>query len=429
MKQVLLKVRQLAATDLIKVSFLNGISTVIRMMAGFVSTKVVASVVGPVGIALLGQLNNFVTIIQSIANGGITAGVTRYVSEHASNGESSASYIRTSFRITLFLSVVSGIVLFAGAGSFSQLVLRSPGHALVFRIAGLTIVFYALNALLLAIINGYKEYRLFVKANIVSSLVSVVFSVILALRFGLLGALISAVTYQSVVFLVTLYLATKTPWFNRSNFLGPFSGKAARSLVHFSLMAIASAVVVPLSQLAVRGFIVSELSVTDGGNWEGVNRISTMYLTVVISSLSVYYLPRLAEIKDQSELRREVYSVYQVMIPFLLVAAVCIYMFRDLIISILFTSEFTGMRSLFFFQLTGDLLKMCGWVMGYMMVAKAMTRTYISMELLNYSIFVVLSRILVAQYGVEGATIAYATGHFIYLLGMIIIFRKVLTTA
>jgi PST family polysaccharide transporter len=152
-----------------------------------------------------------------------------------------------------------------------------------------------------------------------------------------------------------------------------------------------------------------------------------MYLTVVVSSFSVYYLPRLSEISLRSELKKEVMSVYQVMIPFLLAAAFGIYIFRDLIISILFTSEFSGMRSLFFFQLTGDILKMSGWVLGYMMVAKAMTKTYILMELLNYSSFVVLSRVLVIQYGVEGATIAYATGHLIYLVGMFIIFRHIFT--
>jgi PST family polysaccharide transporter len=191
-------------------------------------------------------------------------------------------------------------------------------------------------------------------------------------------------------------------------------------------MALASAIIVPLSQLMVRGYIAGKISVTEAGIWEGVNRVSGMYLMVVVTSFSVYYLPRLAELRNNFEIRKEVMSVYRLMVPFLIVASISIYVLRELIISILFTSEFSKMGELFPFQLLGDILKMSGWVLGYLMVAKAMTRTYIFMEILNYALFVVLSYILISYYGLRGATIAYATGHFVYLIGMFIIFRKML---
>ncbi len=426
MKQLLVKARQIFATDLVKVSFLNGISTVIRMMAGLVSTKVVASVVGPVGIALLGQLNNFTTIMLSLANGGITTGITKYVSEHAVETDKTGRYIGTAFRITFISSLFTGLAIIVGAGYFSRLILKDTSYQAVFYILGFTIIFYALNALLLAILNGFKEYKLFVKINIISSVTSLLFSVGMALAFGLMGALISAVTFQSVVFLVTLGLVSKTPWFSWSMFLGQINRKALNSLVQYSLMALASAIIVPLSQLLVRGTIAEHISVTDAGIWEGLNRISGMYLTVVVTSFSVYYLPRLAELKTNREIRKEVLSVYQLMVPFLLIVSLGIYVLRDLIISILFTAEFSNMRSLFVFQLTGDILKMSGWVLGYLMVAKAMAKTYILMEILNYSLFVILSYLLVGPYGVAGTTMAYAAGHFVYLIGMIVIFRKIL---
>lgn len=426
MKQMLGKARQVLTTDLVRVSFLNGISTVIRMFAGLVSTKVVASVVGPAGIALLGQLTNFTTIVLSLANGGITTGITKYVSEHGGQVEKNRSYIGTAFRVTFISSLITGLAIVVGARYFSEQILKDAEYSAVFYILGFTIIFYALNALLLAILNGFKEYKLFVKINVISSLTSLLFSVGMALAFGLMGALISAVTFQSVVFLITLVLVSKTPWFSWSMFVGGVDRKAIYNLVQYSFMALASAIIVPFSQLLVRGSIAEQISVNDAGIWEGLNRISGMYLMVVITSLSVYYLPRLAELTTNTEIRKEVMSVYQLMIPFLLVASLSIYIFRDLLISILFTSEFSSMRSLFLFQLTGDILKMSGWVLGYLMVAKAMAKTYIFMEILNYSSFVILSYVLLPRYGVLGATMAYATGHLIYLIGMFIVFRKIL---
>ena len=79
----IVKFKSLITTDLARVSFLNGISTVIKMFTGLVSIKVISIVVGPIGVALLGQLTNFSAIVLIVANGGINVGITKYISEHS----------------------------------------------------------------------------------------------------------------------------------------------------------------------------------------------------------------------------------------------------------------------------------------------------------------------------------------------------------
>ena len=74
---MLSKIKKVISSDLVKVFSLNAVSTFIRMLTGFVSVKVVAVLIGPVGIALLGQLNNFSSILLSISTGGITNGMTK----------------------------------------------------------------------------------------------------------------------------------------------------------------------------------------------------------------------------------------------------------------------------------------------------------------------------------------------------------------
>lgn len=151
-----------------------------------------------------------------------------------------------------------------------------------------------------------------------------------------------------------------------------------------------------------------------------------MYLLVITTSLSVYYLPRLAELRNKNELRKEIFSVYKLIIPLLVAATIVIYFLRKLIIQILFTKEFAGMQELFGFQLVGDIFKMAGWILGYLMIAKAMTKTYITMEFVSYSGQVLFSCGFVALCGTVGATIGYAVGNLLYFVIMVIIFRKIL---
>ena len=92
--------RRLFSVDIVKVFSLNAIATFVRMIAGLISVKVIAVIIGPAGVALLGQLKNFETILIGLANGGINNGITKYVSEYKEDEEVTKVYISNALRIT-----------------------------------------------------------------------------------------------------------------------------------------------------------------------------------------------------------------------------------------------------------------------------------------------------------------------------------------
>ena len=426
MKGVILRINKIFKADLVKVSFLNSISTIIKVAAGMVSTKVVAAVIGPSGIALIGQLNNFSTIVLNIATGGIANGVTKYVAEQSGEEEKINKFIHTALWLTIVLSIFCGLVMVIGANYFSILILKSYEYTIVFLLFGVTVLFYALNTLLLAIVNGQKNFKLFVRINLINSVVGLSFSVMLSLWFGVIGALVSVVSYQSLVFIITLFLLRNAIWLKWTLFRGRFDFKNLKLLSNYSLMVLVSAFIIPVSQLLVRSYLARKVSVSDAGLWEGINRISGINLTIILPSFSVYYLPRLSELKTDHEIRDEIWYVYKLLIPFLIITSLGIFIFRHFIISTLYTNDFLPMEDLFAPQLIGDVIKMCGWILGYIMIVKTMTKFYIIMEILNYTSFVIVTYIFTDHYGIKGATYAHICGHLIYLIGMLVVFRRLL---
>jgi PST family polysaccharide transporter len=428
MTPMILKLKKLLATDLVKVTSLNAIPTLVRMMTGLVSVKIVAKELHPEGIALLDQLMSFSLILLSISTGGIKNGMTKFVAQHADSKNRYGIFLSTGFWITFALSIFCGLVLILGAGFFSMLILKDSQYVSVFYVFGVTIIFFGLNELLLSILNGFREFKKYVLVNITSSIVGLIFTIILAYTYGIYGALIAVVTYQSVVFIVTLTLLSKSPRFSWKMFFGRFSKTAAIGLSNYSKMAIVSLIVLPLAQILVRDYIID--LTPDGkheaGLWGSMNRISNIYLTVITTSLSVYYLPKLAGLKNDKEIRSEVMSVYKLLIPLLFAISLILFLFRYYIINILFTEEFQEMQQFFAYQLLGDILKMSTWVLGYLLVAKAMAKTYIVVELVSCTLFVLLSMMFISMFGTIGATIGYAVAFLCQLLIMIFIFRKLL---
>lgn len=417
--------KKVAKADIIKVFSLTSIATLVRMCTGLISVKVVASIIGPSGVALVGQLGNFSSILLTFSNGGINGGITKYVSEYKTEETKLKLFLSTAFKITIGCSIICGLLLILFHTWLSNKVMLTPEYGYVFLIFGITIIFYALNNMLISTVNGFKEFRKYVYINIANSIIGVTFSVALVLCLGLPGALISSVTYQSVMLFVTVCMVRKTQWFQWKYYKSKFNKIIANKYFKYSLMTLTVALTTPIVQMILRGYVMAKISTVEAGWWEGMNRISAMYLLVITSSFSVYYLPRLSEIHDKLELRKEIIKVYKVIVPILIIGIIIIYLGRYLIINILFTKDFLPMSQLFSWQLMGDFFKICSWLLSYIMIAKAMTKIFIFSEVFFNALYLFMGWLCTYLNGIVGLTQAYMINYILYFLGMVYLFRNI----
>lgn len=418
--------KRASKADIVKIFSLTSVSTLVKMLTGFVSVKVVASIIGPAGVALVGQLNNFATIAMSLSNGGINNGITKYISEFKNDEGKVRTYLSTALRITVICSLCVGVAMIVLNRLLSRLILQTEEYWYVFLIFGFTILLYALNLMLLSVVNGFKEFKKYVKINIANSVVGLCFTLVFVLTLGLPGALVSAVTYQSVMLFITMWMVRKSSWAAWSNFKERFNRLASKQYFKYTLMTLTTAATVPISQLLLRSYVISEISPIEAGWWEAMNRLSNMYLMVITTSFTVYYMPRLSELSDKLELRREIFKAYKLIVPILIVGFTLIYLFRHLIIKILFSPEFLPMENLFIWQLTGDFFKICSWLLAFIMVAKAMSKAYIATEFIFALTYIVFGFVFMRMNGVVGITQAYLLNFVMYLICMIILFKGII---
>ena len=424
--KILELLRKFLNADIVKVFSLTSVSTLVRMLTGLISVKVVSVLIGASGIALMGQLNSFTTIVMNLATGGINSGVTKYLAEDKEDPQKIRQYLSTAFKITLFCSFLVGLFMIVFNGFLSAVIMKSAEYRYVFVIFGVTVFLYTINNLSFSIINGFKKFRLYVKISITNSIIGLIFTLSLVYFWGLKGALIGAVTFQSIMLPISLWMARKEFWMNIQFFKSKFSRAITKKYSHYTLMAFVTMATVPVSQLILRGFVITHISAVEAGWWEAMNRISHMYLMVITSSFGVYYLPRLSELKENFELRHEIFKAYKVILPILCAGFAVIYFMRLLVIKILFTPEFYPMQQLFIWQLAGDLFKIASWLVAFLMLAKSMTKTFIITEILSSVLFVGLSFLFISFNGVVGITQAYMMNYIIYTLIMFVIFRKIM---
>ncbi|MFT4941423.1 MAG: PST family polysaccharide transporter [Paraglaciecola sp.] len=401
---------------LIKTSLLNGIAVVIKMLTLLGLNKILAIYVGPAGYAALGQFQNAIQMITILASGAVNTGVTKYTAEYYGDEAKQHAVWRTAGTISLIGSVIvaAGVMIFnkSLAGWF----FKDESLGSVFIWFASTLVFFVFNTLLLAILNGKKDIHRYVTANIAGSLFALAVTSTMAIQLGLYGALVALAIYQSLTLFVTLTLTYKATWFRISYLVGGIDKEAARNLAKYTIMALTSAACVPLSHILIRDYLGETLGWEFAGYWEAMWRLSAAYLMLVTTTLSVYYLPKLSELKIQADIRKEILRGYKVVLPVAAGCGLVIYFLRDLIIQFLFTADFSQMEVLFKWQMLGDFFRVGAFILAYLMLSKAMFVVYSLYEVFFSFSFLFLTKIFVFQYGFEGVVIAYVVTYFFYWL-------------
>ena len=402
----------------------SALATIIRLANGFVSMKVVAVLVGPVGIALIGQFGNFTSIIMTLALGGISTGVIKYTSQYKDNPDELKRVWYTISWVSGVLSIPVIFILLVFHTWLAKEFLHNIEYASILVVFAFSLGFYVANNLLLNILNGLHEIKRFNLLNTLNSTLGLLVTIGLVYQYKVYGALLAMVTSQSITFFIIVFFVREKAWFKLSNFFGKFDKFYFKKLLGFTAMSLTSMCVIPTSQMFVRGYLANHTSWDVAGCWQGMQKISDAYLMIVYTALGTYFLPKLANLQNKKEIGKEIRNGYKFIMPFVIGSALFIYLLRDFIIHLLFAKSFGAMRDMFAWQLLGDCFKVASYMLAYLMLARAKTKLFMATEVMFGISFPLLSYLFINLAGADGAVMAFALNYMIYFVLFVVLYKK-----
>ncbi|WJS96946.1 O-antigen translocase [Flavobacterium johnsoniae] len=417
--------KKIIQTSLFKITSLNSFSVVLKIGIGLITSKILAIFVGPSGMALVGNLRNFLTSLENISTLGFQNGIVKYTAENEKNKNELQKIVSTVLISLVFLTLfLSGILFFTASFWNERIFGNNTEYLLVFKVLALVLPTYGLSIFLIAVINGLGKFQKVIWINIIGNIIGLLISIFFILQFKTIGALLAIVIAPALLFVITLYLVQKEIQFLQFVKFNLFDFKILKNLSSYSLMALVSSVLGPFIFLAIRNHIIQYLGIEQAGYWETITRISSYYLMFVSTILSVYFLPRLSKFQNNLETKNVFWQFYKYILPVFILGLTIIYFGRFLIVEMLFTKEFLPVTDLFFWQLLGDIFKVCALILGLQFFAKKMTSAFIITELFSLSVLYFSSLYFTKLFQIEGVVIAYAFQNFIYLVVLSLYFRK-----
>ena len=259
---------------LLKTSFWTALSTGIRLIVGFVIAKILAVYLGPIGFAVIGQFQNFIQMVLTFAGGMIQTGVVKYIAEFRDNELEKAKILSTAFWICLISSLIIGIILFLLRDVIAVQLLQDVHLSEFISLFALTLAFYVFNTFLISVLNGEGAVKCLTLSNIGTSILGLIFTLLLVHYYHFPGALLALVLTQSIVFFFTLSLVMRSRWFIMANFIQRMDPQYLRQFFKYALMGITTALMLPLMQIIIREYIGHTLSWRDAGYWQAMTKIS-----------------------------------------------------------------------------------------------------------------------------------------------------------
>jgi PST family polysaccharide transporter len=409
---------KVAAADagLLRAALLAGVRTAVQMGASFLSVKVTSVFLGPAGIGTVAQLQGFMSVTLGTVADGVNKGIVRGTAEYGDDLERRRVLLSTAARGLFGTGVPVALAIVVASPLIARHLLGDERYSLEVALFGALYLCGLFACVVNGLANGLKDFGATTLMHVGSILSGLALFVLLSPQFGVAGGLAAAALGPFSLLVLSTLVARRRPWFDRSLFTARFSSAEFRRLAAFLPMAAAATFGESFGQTVVRDALARHAGMHEVGLLQGVWRLSDMYLSVFLYTFSMYYLARFAEIKDTAELRREIGRAALLVIPAVALTSAVLYAMRDLVIELIFTHEFVGMRDLFGWQMVGNVVKTAGVLFGYVLLARVAPLKIAAIELVKGGAWIAFAYLFIPSGGGVGAVQAYVATYAVYLL-------------
>lgn len=403
---------------ILRTSSILGSTKVINVLVSLVKVKIVAVLLGPVGVGLVGLYMNLMQTASTVAGLGISNPGTRQIAMAQAEGKDAAiGRVRTALLWgTVCLAFAGGFIFWLVSGWIARELLADETLASDMAWLSLGVILMVGASSQGALLTGMRRIGDLARINVVAGVISAGVGVFSIWLWGEAGLLVSVLVVPASTFLLGQYYAAriKTPVVRpvRLSEMSRDWGIMVRLGGAFML----SGLVTTLSHLTVRGLVQKELGAEYLGYFQAAWVIGMTYLGFVLGAMGQDYYPRLAAvISDQQTAVRLVNEQTEVAI--LLSTPVLLIMlgFAPWLIPILYSAEFAPAVEILRWQLLGDLLKVISWPLGFIIMASGAGKVYMLTETFAAAVFVLVTLALLPLIGVIATGVAFLTLYVCYL--------------
>ncbi len=389
-----------------------GIHQVVSVLFGLVRSKLIAAFLGPFGMGIFSQANNFMELIRQVSSLGIGEGFLKLVSEYRSHQDLAK----------LKKTILTGLVFFGLIGTFFSLMLglfsrtvsvwlfADPGYGWFVFLIAVTGLLYAEYSAFFYIYQALLKWAEYALVSVIGYVINIFISLMMIYLMQLWGAILSMLIAQVVNLVLAIFVLRRRVlpfsissvwqhWPDRSSFA---------SLVRFIGPLSTITLAATLTPIVIRSSIVHEFGADANGIYQVVYAISLSYMGLMRNAFTGFGMPKVTESLGEPEKIVQVQND-ELRLGLLLLSPILllIMLTRAIWIPLLYSSAFMDAMPLVFWQSLADLIRMIRFSMNITLLPMGRFRFILLDGLIDWGGWALLSLLLIPTMGIIAVPFSY----------------------
>lgn len=410
----------------VRVTSIIGIAAMANIAFGMIRMKIVAIVLGPIGIGMIGLLQNLLNAAATI--GGLNLGVAgarQIVASESSNSDAATTVRQAVFLTTVVFAVGSGLVFWLFRDALAGLLLQDHSRAREVGWLAIGVAATAGAGYQAAILSAGRRIGDIARISLLTAAAAALvgsFSIIWWKSGGIIPFILATPVAALAIGAIFVRRAVGRLEPRSTDTLTPH----VISLIKLGAILTISIFVSLCGQLAVRTLVERRLGGTALGHFQAAWTITTVYLAFIFQAMASDYLPRLtAAIEDRADVQKLVDG--QAEVGFLLAAPILLIMIgaAPWLLSLFYSSEFVEATTLFRYQMMGDLLRLGVWPVALVLLAGGASHEYALADITATVTLVAATAILLPVLGLSAPGLAYIGMNVVFgAMIMFLVYRR-----
>jgi enterobacterial common antigen flippase len=406
MKKILSNLMQLAGLQLV------------LAVTGLVRNGIIARRLGVEGVGQFNILFDLFSTIGVVVMFGLAVGLSRNVAatqehEERQKNLANANFIIWALTIAATLVIVLGFQL--GYFSLEQFQLHLTPTILASCILLLvSLPLKALESNYIAFLTGLMDIKGMTSGRSIAVIVGTVVTIPIVWFFGFVGA-ISQYLVLTLLLVVLLgqrcYKLGYRPWAIR------WHRPTAYGLAFFGIASLVNSFMQNFSNVGIRTALINQVSMAENGLYSQALLLSAQVKTIVLSSVGSYSLAAIGTNHSRENIIHTANQLLKVVLPLAALAAAALGVFGVPALFILSGPDYISAAHYFPLLLGADFVQVFIWVIGAPLLALRMVRTWLLLDLLQWSARWALVIVLLPVLGPQAVVTAWFAATTLHLCG------------
>ena len=403
-----------SSRGLIKSMLIIGSAQGVNIVISILRVKVVALLLGPAGIGLLGIYNNLREVTLTLGGLGLTTSGVREIAD-TKNDDASVSKVR---RVLILGLALQGLLVMAGTwlwrDRLAVALMGDTSHATEIGLVGVAVFITLVAGSQLALLQGMRQIGDLARVTVTGALAGTLAGLLAIWLLGQDGLIWFLLVQPLATGLIALYYARKLRFSQ-----GPQPGLREiwdtwLPMARLGVVFMAGGLITTGTLLLVRSGITQTLGLNAAGQFAAAWSITMTYVGFLLQAMGTDYFPRLTEVIRDRDAAAELIND-QVQIALALGGPVLLLLIGGgpWLIWLLYSAEFAPAATLLQWQIAGNVFKLASWPLGFAFVAGARSGIFLFNQILWNGLFLSLGWAGMTVLGLDSFGVAFLAAYAI----------------